>query len=215
MKHLLVAFLICLGTASLSLAAPKAPGKWVEQVNPALDPDVQADGDSFGMTMEGAKGRRLKRTYRLYGVDCPESDPKDPLVKGRMEEQARHFRVPVEEIPAWGRKAADFTEKLLKRGKPKVFTLGPMGERAKKNKGRRQRYYALIEVTDAKGERRWLHELLLEAGLARALGTPAPWPEKNWQRDGEKKLREEFMKELDKMENKAKRDGAGIWQKGG
>ena len=95
-----------------------------------------------------------------------------------------------------------------------MLTFGPMGEKVPKNKERQQRYYALIEVTDENGVRRWLHELLLEAGLARAYGEPAPWPEKALERGGDDKVREEFMKDLKKLENKAKRDGVGIWQKG-
>jgi endonuclease YncB( thermonuclease family) len=186
----------------------------VEQIRPELNPEIEADGDSFGMTVDGKKGGRTKRTYRLYGVDCPEGDPKDPLVKERMEEQAEHFGVPVEQIPAWGKKAEAFTERLLKKGKPKLFTYGPLGEMVQKNKGRRQRYYVLIEVTDQSGKRRWLHELLLEAGLARAHGEPAPWPEKDLERDRENQVRNEFLKDLKKLENKAKRNAAGIWQKG-
>ena len=182
-------------------------------MKPEFNPEVQADGDSFGMTVDGGKGKRLKRTYRLYGVDCPESDPKDPLVRERIDEQAKHFGVPAEQIPAWGKKAAEFTERLLKKGKPKVFTFGRLGEEVQKNKGRRQRHYVLIEVTDQSGARRWLHELLLEAGLARAYGEPAPWPDKDLQRDGEKETREQFMKDLRKLESKAKRDKAGIWRK--
>lgn len=210
MKPILTAWFVCLCMAASSWAAPR---KWVEPLKPELNPEIQADGDNFGMTVNGGKGRRLERTYRLYGVDCPESDPKDPLVKERIQEQAKHFGVPADQIPAWGKKAAEFTERLLNKGKPKVLTFGPMGEKAQKNKGRRQRYYALIEVTDEKGQRRWLHELLLEAGLAQAHGEAAPWPEKDLQRNEEKETRERFMKDLEKLENKAKRDKVGMWQK--
>jgi hypothetical protein len=35
---------------------------------------------------------------------------------------------------------------------PKVFTFGLIGEKAQKNKGRPQRYNALIEVTDGKSQ---------------------------------------------------------------
>lgn len=158
-------------------------------------------------------GKRVKRTYRLYGADCPETEVRDPFLKERIEKQAKHFGVPEEQIATWGKKAAEFSEKLLKGGKPKILTFGPMGEKVPKNKVRRQRYYALIEVTDENGVRRWQHELLLEAGLARAYGEPGPWPEKALERGGDNKVREEFMKDLKKLENKAKRDGVGIWQK--
>lgn len=211
MKTALSALLALLWISLSSKAAEVR--QWTNPPNPAMAPAVQADGDSFGMTVAGANGQRLKRTYRLYGVDCPECDEKDPLVKDRIEEQAKHFGIPVEEIPAWGKRAAEFTAKLLKDGNPKVFTFGPMGEKAQKNKGRPQRYYALIEVTDGKGQLRWLHELLLEAGFAREHGEAAPWPEKDLQRNGEEKTREEFMKDLKKLENKAKREKVGIWQK--
>lgn len=79
--------------------------------------------------------------------------------------------------------------------------------------GRPQRYYALIEVTHGNGQQRWLHELLLEAGLAWNHGEAAPWPEKDLQRNGEEKTRAEFMKDLKKLENRAKREKVEIWQK--
>lgn len=191
----------------------KAAEQWVEQKNPACLPEREADGDSFGMTVQSPAGKRVKRTYRLYGVDCPEADGKDPLVQERIKEQADHFGVPPEKIPAWGKKAAEFTEQLLKKGKPRVFTRGKMGEKALKVGDRPQRYYALVEVTAPDGRRRWLHELLLEAGLARAYGIPAAWPPEEEKRHGRKAAEEKFMDHLRRLEKAAKRDGRGIWKK--
>jgi endonuclease YncB( thermonuclease family) len=58
-----------------------------------------------------------------------------------------------------------------------------------------------------------LHELLIENGLARAHGQSAPWPEKTAKHLAEKKAKENFMKDLERMEKKAKADGRGIWKK--
>jgi endonuclease YncB( thermonuclease family) len=201
-------------TAATGAAKGKAADKWVEQQGVELLAERQADGDSFGMTVAGARNR-LKRTYRLYGVDCPESDGKDKVLTQRIKEQAAHFGRKPEEIPGHGKDAAAFTEKLLKNGKPRVLTRGKMGQKVEKAPGRPQRYFALVEVTAPDGKRRWLHELLLEAGLARAYGFPAAWPPEEDDRHGEKEAEEKFMKELKKLENAAKRAGLGVWKKAG
>jgi len=206
--HLTLCAWFCITAAPLDA---REPAKWVEQKNPALLPATEADGDSFGMTVASPTGKRVKRTYRLYGADCPESDEKDARIKERIKEQAEHFACPENEIPAWGKKATDFTNKLLSKGDPQVYTLGVMGDEVRKVKGRPQRYYALVEVTAQDGKRRMLHELLLEAGLARAYSDPAPWPEKEVKRLGKEKTEERFKRELEQMENKAKREKKGIW----
>lgn len=216
MKRLagLLALVACGLLAASSTAGPakKAEGKWVEQKGVKLLAERQADGDSFGMTVAGAKNP-LKRTYRLYGVDCPEKDAKDPLLKDRIKEQAEWFGRKPEEIPGLGKDAAAFAEKLLKNGKPRVLTRGKMGQKVQKAAGRPQRYYAMIEVTAPDGRRRWLHELLLEAGHARAYGFPAAWPPEQEDRHGEKEAEKKFMKDLEHLENAAKRAGLGLWKK--
>jgi endonuclease YncB( thermonuclease family) len=100
---------------------------------------------------------------------------------------------------------------LLKNGTPLVRTLGLMGEDAPGGANDPKRRYALVEVTAPDGSRRMLHELLIENGLARAHGQAAPWPEKTARHRGEKDAKELFMKNLERMEKKAKEARRGIW----
>jgi endonuclease YncB( thermonuclease family) len=192
--------------------AKKAEDQWIVQKGAEFLEERQVDGDSFGMTVIPAKNR-VKRTYRLYGVDCPETDVRGGLLALRIAEQAQHFGVKPQEIPALGKKAADYTVDLLKNGNPLVRTLGPMGEDAPGGANDPKRRYALVEVTAPDGTRRMLHELLVENGLARVHGQAAPWPEKTMRHRGEKKAKELFMKDLERMEKKAKDGGRGFWGK--
>jgi endonuclease YncB( thermonuclease family) len=196
---------------TVAAAKDKEPEEWVEQKKAEFLEIREADGDSFGMTVVPNKNR-VKRTYRLYGVDCPETDARGGLLAQRIADQAQHFGVKPEDIPAWGKKAAAFTLELLKNGKPLVRTLGPMGQEAPGDPDNPQRRYALIEVTAPDGSRRMLHELLIENGLARAHGKAAPWPERKRHR-GEKDARDLFMHDLERMEKKAKDSGLGLWKK--
>lgn len=195
------------------MAKDKPAISWVEQKNAEFLPIRQADGDSFGMTVASPAGKRVKRTYRLYGVDCPETDLRGGLLEERIVTQAEHFGVKSVVIPALGKKATDYTVDRLKNGNPLVRTLGPMGEDAPGGANDPKRRYALVEVTTPDGTRRMLHELLVENGMARAHGRAAPWPEKTVRHLGEKRAKERFMKDLEKMEKKAKDEGRGIWSK--
>ena len=67
--------------------------------------------------------------------------------------------------------------------------------------GRQNRYYAIIVSADGKR----LDEELVRAGLARAYGMGAEWPERM--------ERERFLRKLGTIENKAKREKVGIWGK--
>lgn len=192
-------------------AAEKAADKWVEQKVVELSDERQADGDSFAFEIEGPSGKPVLRSFRLYGVDCPESDAGDKVLSKRITEQAEHFGVEAKEVPKFGKEAARFTERLLKRGKVRLLTRGKLGQKTEKHPGRPQRYYAMIEVEGPDGKRRWLHEILLENGLARAYGRPAPWPVQEEDRHGEKAACDEFEKSNERLEKAAKRAKAGIW----
>ena len=213
MKVVAVALALFSVCAPEALAKGKAASKWVEHTDCKFTRKRQADGDSFAMEVKTPQGNSTVRTYRLYGVDCPETDVKDALLDARIKEQAAHFDCKPEEIPALGKEAAAFTEKLLRRGKPLVITRGKMGQKAEKNSGRPQRYYALVEVTAPDGKRRMLHELLLEAGLARAHGKPAAWPPEQEDRRGEKEAGRKFMKDLERLERNARLAKEGAWKK--
>lgn len=202
MKAALIAW-FCIATAAIHAGE----SKWTERTNLKLVADRFQDGDSF--TLKG-KGRAKEITYRLYGVDCPESDGKDPALKKRIPEQAKEFKIRPEEILTWGKTATEFTKKLLIEGKPIAWTYGRDGEVAP---GHGDRIYAIVEVTAPDGKRRMLHELLLESGLARAFGERAPWPADTMKRLGKEKTRERFMSSLETLEHEAKRKHFGIWKK--
>ncbi len=182
---------LCL-LAVLVFSVLVCPAKdWIEYTDCRLTPGAYHDGDSFSQ-VEGMKvgGKRATKTnWRLYGVDCAETDTREP---GRLKEQAKDFRVPVASLVGWGKKAGEFSAEFL--SKPfRVMTLREdAGGASKKN-----RYYAIIIGADG----RLLHEALLEAGLARAYGMPAPWPDQHAR----------FEEHLKSLERAARAAKAGIW----
>ena len=212
MKTILSALLVFCWLATLPVEAG-GPIAWVTQTKAELLAARVADGDSFGMTVASPTGKRVKRTFRIYGADCPEIGTRGNLLVERIGEQAKHFGVNPEDIQAWGKKATEYTLELLKNGEPVVRTLGTMGEDAPGSANDPQRRYALVEVSTPDGNRRMLHEFLIENGLARAHGQAAPWPERTARHLGEEKAKEWFMKNLGRIEKKARNDGRGIWKK--
>ena len=192
-------------------AGPRAAEKWVERADCRLADDRFADGDSFGLEWKDAKGDKVKRTYRLYGVDCPESDVGDRMLERRIQEQMEAFGTDRPTLLRFGKEAARFSTRMLRNGKVRILTRGALGQEVPKQSGRPQRRYAMVEVIDAKGKPRWLHELLLEAGLARAYGEPVAWPPKEEDRQGAKAAAQDFRRELDNLERLARSRKAGIW----
>ena len=164
---------------------------WTEYTGCRLTPGAYHDGDSFSQVagMKTGGKRETKTNWRLYGVDCAETDQREP---GRLKEQALAFRVPEASLNSWGKKASEFSEKFL--SEPfRVMTLreDAAGASAK------NRYYAIIIGADG----RLLNEALVEAGLARAYGMPAPWPDKHAR----------FEEHLKSLERTARAAKAGIW----
>ena len=153
-----------------------------------LQTDQYYDGDSF--YAEDKEGKTL--VFRLYGVDCPETDDRFP---DRIKEQAEHFGIPEKDVLRWGEKAKDFTKKFLRSG----FEVQTLKEETYSSGGA-PRYFAIV----LKGKER-LAEALVEAGLARAYGKPVHWPPRGrgdmWT----------FMKDLKEIEARAKRKKVGMW----
>ncbi len=147
------------------------------------------DGDSFHL--KPAQGR--EGIFRLYFADCPETDRS---LKDRIAAQAKTFKIPGSRIPAMGRKAAEFTREFLRDG----CTVHTKMEVAEGN-SRMTRHYALIE---ARG--RWLHEALIEAGLARAYGMSIDLPSGPSARS--------HWRHLHKLQDEAREHGAGVWGDG-
>jgi endonuclease YncB( thermonuclease family) len=181
--------LVC-GIVFLCLSLPAARAdRWLRYEDCKLVTDAYFDGDSFHVKV--ATGYTY--IFRLYGVDCPETDKQVPQ---RLAEQEKDFGVTREELLQWGRKAKEFTRNFLSQ----PFTVHTKKEQAM-GQSDKNRYYCVIV---GKGTRR-LDEELVRAGLARVHGQGADWPE----RVG----KDEFLTKLHPLESKAKRDRQGIWKK--
>lgn len=159
-----IVVILALGASATDLwerlpsAAPGGlPEGWVALGGCRVVDHDHNDGDSFEVL--GPQGERL--TARLYFVDTPESrDKRFRDHRQRVREQAAYFgRSDYQRGLALGRRAKAWTLTLLADQPFRVVTRrelvfgGP-------------RVYALIEVRH-EGRPRWLHELLVEQGLAR------------------------------------------------
>lgn len=144
-------------------------GRYEVLRNCTLAADNSNDGDSFRVLLPD--GRR--EIFRLYFVDTPESAFKSyrngENNHQRIREQAAHFGITSEEAVEVGRKGKQFVLGLL--GK-RPFTLHTEWD----SPFRDQRYHAFIEVNEG-GKTRWLHEVLVEKGLARLKTKPADLPD--------------------------------------
>lgn len=162
--------------------------EWITYEKCSLVDDKYFDGDSFNVRVPTGH----TYIFRLYGVDCGETDVRFP---DRLIAQGKEFGIAPPEVVKWGKEAKVFVRRFLR--KPfKVHTLKEKaGGQSKKN-----RYYAI--VVNSEGER--LDEALVKAGLARAFGTPTAWP------NGTEP--ERFILKLHAMESKAKRDDVGVWK---
>ena len=178
--------LLCLVFAVSAVAGP-----WKEY-QCKLPTDSYMDGDSF----KGTATTGYTYIWRLYGIDCPETDDRQP---DRVKAQAKHFGIDEKEVLKWGEKAAKFTKKTLAKG----FTVHTKKEKAR-GASDKQRYYAIVLV----GEKN-LAEMLVEEGYARAFGMPVYSPL------GRGVDKEQFMRLLERAERKAKREKKGIWAAGG
>ena len=154
------------------------------------------DGDSFMVRLP--EGRRAE--FRLYFVDAPESAFKryagGETNHARIRGQAAELGgITPEQAVDVGRQAKEFTLELLEREPFTLFTRwdSPFQD---------QRYHALVELRE-RGKPRWLHELLVERGLARLKTKPADLP------DGTPASR--HREHLRDLERKARRAGAGAW----
>lgn len=175
--------------------------KWSVYERSELVDDKYFDGDSF--SVKALTGYTY--VFRLYGVDCPETDRR---VKSRLVEQGKEFGLGEKDVILWGRKAKAFTRKFLR----KPFTVYTQKIKAG-GSSKKKRYYAII--VNAEGKR--LDEALIEAGLARAYGMGAEWDKPFWKKtkaDLPKRMKSKrFLTKLRILENKAKREKAGIWGK--
>jgi len=187
------AALLLLVSVLFSTAAIHAAPAWSEYTGCQLDRDAYFDGDSFsGVSGLKVGGKRASKTnWRLYGVDCPETDMREVE---RVAEQAKYFGISGPDVLRWGKVASKFSERFL-AGSFTVFTRREKaGGASEKN-----RYYAILLNADGQA----LHEALVEAGLARAYGWNTDWPERTDSR--------RFESRLKSLERSAKANKAGIW----
>jgi len=147
------------------------------------------DGDSFHL--KPARGE--EGVFRLYFADCPETDL---ALKERIAGQAKAFGVAADRIPPLGRRAVEFTRAFLKDGCT-VYTKNEVAE----GQSRMTRHFAFIEANG-----RWLHEALVEAGLARAYGKSIDLPDGTTVR--------EHWNRLNALQAGARKRGAGAWGSG-
>lgn len=178
----MVVSLLCILAPSLSAK------KWITYEKCSLVNDKYFDGDSFNVRVQTG----YTYIFRLYGVDCGETDTRFP---DRLIEQGKEFGLEPPEVLKWGKEAEKFTKKFLR----KPFTVHTWKEKAG-GKSKKNRYFAIL--INSQGER--LDEALINAGLARAFGMPAAWPE------GTDPKR--FLRKLHALESKAKREDTGVWK---
>ncbi len=154
------------------------------------------DGDSFWI--DHADGSSTQ--YRLYYADAPESAMKSyrdgDTNHHRVRQQAQYFGISDKQAVQTGKDAKKYVQQLLETH---AFEVHSTGERVY-NGARR---YAFVEVEFESGPR-WLHELLIERGLARIHTKPAKLPDGTSTQQQKKRLKE--------LERKARSEGKGAWK---
>jgi len=154
------------------------------------------DGDSFMIRLPNGKTAE----FRLYFVDAPESAFKSygggATNHARISQQAADLGgITPEQAVAIGKKGKAFTLGLLAS---QPFILYSEWD-SPYNDGR---YHAHIQVFH-EGKTRWLHQILIERGLARIRTKPADLP------DGTTAARE--LENLRNFQSQARRKSVGAW----
>ncbi len=149
---------------------PARVGKYDVYYRCTLATDRSNDGDSFRILFPDGS----KEIIRLYFVDTPESAFKTygggENNHRRIQQQADDMGgISSKEAVEIGKKAKLFTLSLLENSPFTIFTEwdSPFNDR---------RYHAYVEVSDG-GKNRFLHEILVEKGLARIHTKGAPMPD--------------------------------------
>jgi endonuclease YncB( thermonuclease family) len=155
------------------------------------------DGDSFVVRLPDGR----KSEFRLYFVDAPESAfkryPGGETNHARIREQAAEMGgITPEQAVEIGKKGKAFTLGLLAS---RPFTLHTEWD----NPFNDNRFHAHVEVIQD-GNTRWLHQVLLERGLARLKTKGASLP------DGTSTAKEKDHLRI--LERAAKRAEVGAWR---
>ncbi|TLD70236.1 hypothetical protein FEM03_13705 [Phragmitibacter flavus] len=173
---------------------PELDGKpWIVYEDGKLAEDYYSgDGDSFALTSKSPQSQRSStQVWRLYAIDCPESDNQIPE---RVQSQARHFGVSTATVMNYGKRSATFAQRFLAQGPATVYTVREDARGASSKK----RYYALVRVNGQD-----LGLALVREGLALSGSMPLPGKSRDALR---------FRQLLDKAESEAKAARRGIWQ---
>ena len=162
---------------------------WRTYENCKLIPNPFNDGDSFHV-----KAGKRHYIFRLYFVDCPETDMQIPE---RVTDQAAYWDIDEDRAMELGKEAKEFTREFLKKG----FTVHTRMEDARGN-SKMSREFAMIEVGDT-----FLSEALVENGLARIYGNRNKLPDGRSDR--------KYLAVLARAEREAKRKRLGGWREAG
>lgn len=175
---------------------PSKTGRYETYTGCTLEPDRGNDGDSFRVKLPDGRAEII----RLYFVDTPESAFRSygggRNNHERIGQQAGDLGgITPQQAVEIGKRAKALALSLLSAA---PFTLhtewdDPFGDR---------RYHSFVELTH-KGKKRFLHELLVENGLARIHTKGAPLP------DGTSKRKQETR--LFDLQQAAKTKEAGAW----
>ena len=175
---------------------PSKTGGYETFTGCSLAPDRGNDGDSFRVKLPDGRSEIV----RLYFVDTPESAFKSygggENNHRRIDQQAADMGgITPRQAVEIGKKAKDFTLATLESAPFTIHTEwdSPFNDR---------RYHAFI-VVKVNGKHRFLHELLVEKGLARIHTKGAPLP------DGTSERKHEDY--LLKLQRTAKSNEAGAW----
>jgi len=179
-----------------SLDAESQQGDYHVLKNCRLKSHKHNDGDSFHVRLEDGRDQE----FRLYFVDAPESALKTyrggETNEDRLRDQSKYFELKdIDKTVRIGKAAKAWVLETLEEGPFTVYTAWDLvygGPRA----------YAFVEIHN-RGSKRFIHELLVERGLARIHTQKADLPNGRSQGSQLSKLRS--------YEREAKRAKRGAW----
>jgi endonuclease YncB( thermonuclease family) len=178
-------FALLFFVAVFPLAATPVPPDWTALDNCRLEQTNYADGDSFHVIH---RGRNLH--FRLYFVDCPETDVRFPE---RIQEQMKAFGLDEKALVAAGHSAHDFSSRMLSQ----PFTILTKWQYAR-GASAQERFYAVVLI-----DKKNLAEELVRSGFARAYGMHPDFPSQVGAR--------QFQDKLKRLQNEAARLRVGAF----
>jgi len=165
-------FFLTLTVGFLSLFAAPIHAQSLESFPESTYREVPwADGDSFLVQL--SDGREF--VFRLYYVDCPESDGSQRTSFERIQEQSAFFGIP---NPLTTKRAGIEAGEKTREWLAEPFTVHTSFAKAPSGQGG-QRYYAFIELEDGT----LLGEKLITEGWARVHGTQRRTPDGTYFKD--------------------------------